>query len=126
MQRIDKWLWFSRALKTRSLAAAAVVDGRIRINGVRVDAPAKAVKPGDVVTATLPERVLVWKVLAPGERRGPASESRLLYEDVAPPAASAERSVAEQAPGERDDGAGRPTKQERRAIDRLLGRDRSR
>lgn len=119
MQRIDKWLWFSRALKSRSLAAAAVVEGRIRINGVKIDAPAKQVKAGDVVTASLPERVLVWKVLEDGTRRGPATESRLLYEDVAPPAPASPAHP----PAERDHGAGRPTKQERRAINRLLGRD---
>lgn len=117
MQRIDKWLWFSRALKTRSLAAAAVSDGRVRVNGVRIDAPAKAVKPGDVVTIGLPERTLVWKVVADGERRGPASEARLLYEGLSPPAP-----VAEPDAGGREPGTGRPSGRERRAIDRLLGR----
>lgn len=113
MQRIDKWLWYSRALKTRSLAAAAVSEGRVRVNGVRIDAPAKAVKPGDVVTIGLPARTLVWKVIAGGERRGPASEAQRLYDDLSPP---------DQGAGDRSPRAGRPEKRERRAIDRLLGR----
>lgn len=118
MERIDKWLWRSRALKTRSLAAAAVADGRVRLNGARIDAPAKQIRVGDVVTVTLPERVLVWKVLDFGERRGPAPEARLLYEDLSPPAAPAAAAERRDAPA-----AGpRPTKQERRAMDRLLGR----
>ncbi len=120
MQRIDKWLWFARAAKTRTLAATIVSEGRVRVNGARVDAPSRIVKAGDVVTVTLPERVIVWKALAPGERRGPPPEARLLYEDLSPPPAP--RPASEAPAAEREAGAGRPTKQERRAIDRLLGR----
>lgn len=119
MQRIDKWLWFARAVKTRTRAAEFVSEGRIRLNGQRIEVPAKTVKPGDVITMALPERTLVWKVLDVGERRGPASEARLLYEDLSPP------EPVEKAPAQpaREPGAGRPTKQERRAVARLLGRD---
>ncbi|MET0604975.1 MAG: RNA-binding S4 domain-containing protein, partial [Beijerinckiaceae bacterium] len=113
--RIDKWLWFARALKTRTLAATAVSEGRIRLNGGRIDAPSRVVRVGDVVTASLPERVLVWKILAEGDRRGPASEARLLYEDLAPPERPAAPTL--DPAGAREPGAGRPTKQERRAID---------
>jgi ribosome-associated heat shock protein Hsp15 len=115
--RVDKWLWFARALKTRTLAAATVAEGRVRVNGARIDAPSRPVKPGDVLTVTLPERVLVWKVTAEGARRGPASEARLLYEDLSPSPA-----LSPDAAPSRDPGVGRPTKQERRAIDRLLRR----
>lgn len=120
MQRIDKWLWFSRALKTRSQAAAAVAEGRIRVNGIRIDAPAKAVRPGDVVTAALTERLLVWKVLAAGDRRGPAEEARGLYEDLSPaptPRPDEDR-PAVPSPSSED----RPGKSEKKAIDRLLNR----
>ena len=119
MQRVDKWLWFARAVKTRTRAAEFVGEGRIRLNGQRVEAPAKSVKPGDVITMALPERTLVWKVLGVGDRRGPASEARLLYEDLSPaaPVGATPDSVGPQA------APGRPTKQERRAMARLLGRE---
>jgi ribosome-associated heat shock protein Hsp15 len=83
-QRLDKWLWFARAVKSRSLAAKLVESGAVRINRVRVDQPSHAVKPGDVLTIGIGPRVLVWRVLAFAERRGPAPEARTLYEDLAP------------------------------------------
>jgi len=88
----------------------------VRLNGARIDAPAKTVRAGDVVTVSLPERVLVWKVLEMGERRGPAAEARLLYEDMSP-------AVTAPTPREAPSPGARPTKQERRAMNRLLGRD---
>ncbi len=90
-QRLDKWLWFTRVVKTRSLAARLVTDGHVRVNSARVGTAAKVVKPGDVVTVALERHVRVLKVLAPGDRRGPATEARTLYEDLAPrPAAAAD------------------------------------
>jgi ribosome-associated heat shock protein Hsp15 len=82
-QRLDKWLWFARILKSRTLAAEAVAAGRIRVNRVRVAKPSYTVKPGDVVTVALRGKVLVLRILAAGERRGPPAEARALYEDVA-------------------------------------------
>lgn len=113
-QRLDKWLWYARALKSRTQAADLVLAGKVRINRERVEKPSQVVRPGDVLTAIIGGRVRVLKVLAPGDRRGPASEARLLYEDLSPPPA-----VSEPAPGARAAGAGRPTKRDRRAIDRL-------
>ena len=113
-QRIDKWLFFTRAVKSRSLAARLVQSGAVRINGVKVEQPAHSVKPGDGVTIRMERRVLVWRVLAPGARRGPADEARTLYEDLTP---AAEPQPAP--PASREAGAGRPTKRDRRAIDRL-------
>ncbi|RTL59740.1 MAG: RNA-binding S4 domain-containing protein [Hyphomicrobiales bacterium] len=81
-QRLDKWLWYARILKSRTLAAEAVAAGRIRVNRVRVAKPAYAVKPGDVVTVALRGKVHVLRILTTGERRGPPSEARTLYEDV--------------------------------------------
>ncbi|WP_237477638.1 RNA-binding S4 domain-containing protein [Lichenibacterium dinghuense] len=83
-QRLDKWLWFTRVVKTRSLAARLVTEGHVRINSVRVETASKSVKPGDVVTVALERHVRVLKVLAGGERRGPAPEAQTLYEDLAP------------------------------------------
>ena len=83
-QRVDKWLFFARAVKSRSLAAKLVQAGHVRLNREKIDQPAHAVKPGDVLTVRLERRVLVWRVLACGARRGPAEEARTLYEDLTP------------------------------------------
>ncbi len=86
-QRLDKWLWFARVVKTRSLAAKLVTDGHVRVNSARVETAAKAVKPGDVVTVALERTVRVMKVLSAGDRRGPAPEAQGLYEDLSAPSA---------------------------------------
>ena len=82
--RLDKWLWHARIAKSRSLAARLVEAGHVRINGLRADGPAKPVKPGDVLTIALERTVRVLEIVALGERRGPASEARTLYEDLSP------------------------------------------
>ena len=81
-QRIDKWLWFARVLKTRSLAAKLVLGGHVRVNSERVNDPAKMLKVGDVVTVGLERQVRVLKVLAPGTRRGPFTEARQLFTEL--------------------------------------------
>jgi ribosome-associated heat shock protein Hsp15 len=81
-QRVDKWLWFARIVKSRTLAAKLVTEGRIRVNAVRIETPAKAIGPGDVLTIALERDVKVLRILANGERRGPYSEARLLYLDL--------------------------------------------
>jgi ribosome-associated heat shock protein Hsp15 len=93
----------------------------VRLNGDRVGATSRPVKVGDVVTVALDRTVRIMKVTGFAERRGNADSTRVLYEDLTPkpdPAAP-----VDPAAGERDPGSGRPTKQERRAIDRLLGQD---
>ena len=81
-QRLDKWLWHARVVKTRSSAAALVEAGHVRINGVREKAPGHAVKTGDVVTIGLDRGVRVLKVTGFSERRGDPSAARVLYEDL--------------------------------------------
>ncbi|NNM71669.1 RNA-binding S4 domain-containing protein [Enterovirga aerilata] len=81
-QRLDKWLWFARFARTRTLAAKLVTQGAVRVNGVRTEAPARLVGAGDVLTIAAQHVTAVVRVLAAGERRGPAPEARLLYEDV--------------------------------------------
>jgi ribosome-associated heat shock protein Hsp15 len=81
-QRLDKWLWFARFAKTRTLAAKMVTSGYVRLNGQRTDNAAKAVAVGDVVTIALPRTTLVVRIEGIGERRGPAPEARLLYLDL--------------------------------------------
>jgi ribosome-associated heat shock protein Hsp15 len=118
-QRIDKWLWHARVVRTRSSAAALVDEGHVRLNGERVTANSQPVKAGDVVTIALDRTVRVIKVIGFAERRGDADAARTLGEDLTPKRDPA--GPAEPAAGVRDPGAGRPTKQERRALDRLRG-----
>jgi ribosome-associated heat shock protein Hsp15 len=121
LQRIDKFLWFARFFKSRTLAASVVTDGRVRVNGARCEKASTIVKAGDVLTFPAGPRVRVIKVLLGGERRGPASEAQTLYEDLTPPP---EARAAEPAPpAKRERGSGRPTKKERRAIDAWTGED---
>ncbi|RWQ59940.1 RNA-binding S4 domain-containing protein [Mesorhizobium sp.] len=122
-QRIDKWLFFSRAVKSRSLAAKLVVAGRVRINRDKAAQASDLVRVGDVLTITLERRIFVWKVLGTGSRRGPAEEARLLYEDISPPPTPKGEAVRDAIPALRDAGSGRPTKKERRETDRLFGDD---
>ena len=81
-QRLDKWLWFARFAKTRTLAAKLVTSGFVRLNGQRTDNAAKAVAIGDVVTVALAWTTLVVRIEGLGERRGPATEARQLYADL--------------------------------------------
>ncbi|MFD1626485.1 RNA-binding S4 domain-containing protein [Azospirillum griseum] len=114
--RIDKWLWYARFFKTRSLAAKICNDGGVRLSGAVVSKAHAAVKPGDVLTFAQGRHIRVVKVVALGTRRGPAPEAQALYDDLAPPVAEERLEDPYRAPG-----AGRPTKRDRRAIDALLG-----
>ena len=82
VQRLDKWLWFSRIQKSRTLAAQLVTDGKVRVNRARVTKPSHALRRGDVLTIALRGNVKILRVLATGHRRGPPPEARLLYEVV--------------------------------------------
>lgn len=120
-QRLDKWLFFSRAIKSRTLAQKVIASGAVRINAERTLSADARVGPGDVLTMVIHDRLMVWRVLDAGTRRGPASEAATLYEDLSPPPVP--RTERPATPGQRDPGAGRPTKKDRRAIDRLAGDD---
>jgi ribosome-associated heat shock protein Hsp15 len=122
-QRIDKWLWHARVVRTRTAAAALVNGGGVRLNGSRVAATSQPVRSGDVVTIALDRAVRVLKVTGFAERRGDADAARALCEDLSEDLSEARTSAPAPAVAPRDPGAGRPTKQERRAIDRLLGRE---
>ena len=80
--RLDKWLWQARFFKTRSLAARYVETSRCRVDGRVTDKPHAAVVPGMVLTFALGPRVRVIRIRALGERRGPASEARGLYDEI--------------------------------------------
>jgi ribosome-associated heat shock protein Hsp15 len=121
VQRLDKWLWFARIAKSRTLAAQLVQGGKVRVNRAKVAKPAQTVRPDDVLTIVIRGNIQVLKVLAPGARRGPPAEARLLYELLSAPAGSAPAQPA--ASGERSRGTGRPSKRERRLIDRFTERE---
>ena len=116
--RLDKWLWFARFVKTRSLATKLVVEGHMRVNGAPTQKAHYAVKPGDVLTFALGPHIRVIKVVALGSRRGPAAEAQTLYEDLDPPRPSVTQQAAAQFE-ERTPGAGRPTKRDGRKIAQL-------
>ena len=119
--RLDKWLWAARFFKTRSLATDAVEGGKVHVNGQRVR-PAKEVRLGDTLAITAGEN---WEVVvrALSERRGPAPEARLLYEETA--ASLAAREATKEARHYVADPAaerhGRPTKRDRRQLGRFSG-----
>lgn len=120
-QRIDKWLFFARVAKSRTLAGKLAVAGRVRVNGEKAHQPSFAIKPGDVLTITLEREILVLRVVGCGERRGPAPEAQMLYDDITPKPLDAGK--AEAVPAQREAGSGRPTKRDRRKTDRLRNPD---
>jgi ribosome-associated heat shock protein Hsp15 len=85
-QRLDKWLWFARVVKTREAAATLVESGHVRVNGTKVLKPGRDVKPGDVLTIVLDARVRVLRVSGLAPRRGTAAMARALYREPAMPA----------------------------------------
>ena len=81
-QRIDRWLWHARIVRTRDAAASLAGAGYVRINGVKIDAPGRFVRAGDVITVALDRNVRVLRVTGFAERRGPAGAGPSLYEDL--------------------------------------------
>ena len=116
--RIDKWLWTARFYRTRTLAAGAVEAGQVRVNGERVK-PAHNVAAG--ATVEVRRQGLAWSVVvtAIAERRGNAKEAALLYRETAESAAARERAIAERSAAVAQ-GAGRPTKRDRRKLEDFL------
>lgn len=117
-QRLDRWLWFARFFKSRTLAAKLCAGRRVRVNRQIIAKTSNAIKIGDVLTFPQGRTIRVIRVLDLGARRGPATEARLLYEDLSPPELDVKSTPERGAPG-RLAGTGRPTKRERRAVDRL-------
>jgi ribosome-associated heat shock protein Hsp15 len=87
-QRLDKWLWYARIVKSRSLAAKLIEAGCIRVNRQRVFKAATCVRSGDVLTASLRGRVRIIEICAIGQRRGPPSEAQTLFAELVPPGSS--------------------------------------
>ncbi len=120
--RIDKWLWFARVVKTRTLAKKLVLAGKVRINGVKTSSPSVNIVVSDTLTITLERRILVYRLAAIGTRRGPSSEAQLLYENLSPPVLKSNPVDRPARQALRDDGAGRPTKRERRKLSEFRGK----
>ncbi|MEE9545038.1 MAG: RNA-binding S4 domain-containing protein [Rhodospirillales bacterium] len=121
--RLDKWLWYARFFKSRSLATKLSAEGRIRVNGTRTVKAHHALKVGDVLTFSKGPHIRVVEVRALGVRRGPAAEAKTLYADLEPPwPKNRDEGAGRAAAAIRSPGAGRPTKAERRATDRLKGK----
>ena len=117
--RIDKWLWHARFFKSRTIASKLVQCGKLRLNRGIVRKSGTMLKLGDVLTFPQGSLIRVIEVVKLSERRGPASEAQTLYKDLSPPPTSKPKPSALSA---RPRGSGRPTKSERRAIDRLRNR----
>jgi ribosome-associated heat shock protein Hsp15 len=120
--RIDKWLWAARFFKTRTLATAAAVGGKVHVNGERAK-PARPVHVGDRVRVRVGPYEHVVVVRGVADRRGPARHAQALYEET-PESLAARQRLADQhrlAPAPRFQGRGRPTKKDRRTIERLRG-----
>ncbi|MCX7566395.1 RNA-binding S4 domain-containing protein [Sulfitobacter sp. F26169L] len=112
--RLDKWLWYARFFKTRSLAATIVAGGAVRINGTPASKRSTTITAGDVLTFAKDDHIRVIRVEACGVRRGPAPEAQALYTDLDPPARKPKDIVPHNPAFE---GKGRPTKRDRRQLD---------
>lgn len=118
--RLDRWLWAARFFKTRGLASEAVAGGKVHLNGSRTK-PAKPVRVGDALRVRIGPYDWFVTVRAVTERRGPPRDAQLLYDETADGRAARER-LAEAhkiAPAPTYRGKGRPTKKQRREIERL-------
>ncbi|MGJ8544920.1 MAG: RNA-binding S4 domain-containing protein [Sulfitobacter sp.] len=114
--RLDKWLWFARFFKTRSLAATKVAAGAVRVNGASVSKRSTLVAVGDVLSFMQGDVLRIIEIAAIGTRRGPAPEAQALYLDKTPPKPPKEDAVPQNPSFE---GKGRPTKRDRRKTDLL-------
>jgi ribosome-associated heat shock protein Hsp15 len=120
--RLDKWLWYARLYKSRTLAGAEVNGGGFRVNRDLVKKASQALQVGDVITFSKGPYVRVVEVAALGARRGPASEAQMLYNDLNPPESQPSTRTPKAKPGAfgyREPGAGRPTKKQRREVEQL-------
>ncbi|MBA2126003.1 RNA-binding protein [Hyphomicrobium methylovorum] len=133
-QRIDQWLWFARIVKSRTLAQELIERGKVRLNRVKVVKPSTVVKPGDGLTLVAGRIIRSFEIVAIGVRRGPAREAQLLYRDLTAPQpregianrkpkdSETQDAMPPADPAVREQGAGRPTKRDRREIEKFKRR----
>ncbi len=120
-RRLDKWLWYARFFKSRSLATKFCASGKLRLNEKVVRKAHHGLHVGDVLTFPRGRDIRVVRVVDLGTRRGPAPEAQALYDDLDPPQARKKSDPRPLRAAERESGSGRPTKRERRATDKLKG-----
>ncbi len=124
-QRLDRWLWYARIFKTRTLAAKFVQDGHVRVTRnqttTRAEKPSFTVRLDDTLVFTRGEQLRILIIVALADRRGPAAEAQTLYTDQSPPRPPKEERSS--APFSREKGAGRPTKKDRRELQALKTND---
>lgn len=121
--RIDKWLWHARFFKSRTLAGKFCQTGQLRVNDQRITKAHVQVGPEDVLTFPKANAIKVVKIKAIGTRRGPAPEAQGLYEDLSPLPPKRDAMPRPAPAAQREPGSGRPTKAERRALDKLKNSD---
>ena len=122
--RLDKWLWAARFFKTRSLATEAVDGGRVQVNGERVK-PSRAVHSGDLLAIRIGPYAWTVTVTGLSSRRGPATEARLLFTESDESRLAREDTIARLKAARPINPLhkGRPTKRDRRELDRLRGEE---
>ncbi|MCA1925236.1 MAG: RNA-binding S4 domain-containing protein [Thiobacillus sp.] len=120
--RVDKWLWAARFFKTRSLALAAIENGRVRLDGQRVK-PSREVRPGDRLAIRIGEHEWVLTIRGLAMQRGPAAVAQQLYEEDADSHARRQQQLRERKLNAAPEAGirGRPTKRDRRLIHRFTG-----
>lgn len=117
--RVDKWLWYGRFFKTRSLAAKIVSSGGVRVNGSHIKKSSALIKVGDTLTFAQSRDVRVIKIAKLGNRRGPAAEAQSLYEDLAPISKNDQNDVKLDRKHPDSMHSGRPTKKARRNLEAI-------
>ena len=123
-ERIDKWLWHARFFKSRTLASVLIKGKKLRLNSLRISKPSVLIKAGDILTFPKANSVKVIEVRTIATRRGPASEAQLLYNDLSPdPVRIDPLDPRTMKVPTRPQGMGRPTKADRRALDKLRDSD---
>ena len=120
-QRIDVWLWHARFYKTRSLATKMIRGGKVRLNGSLCKKASSLIVCNDILTFIRSDEILIAKVVSIGTRRGPAPEAQMLYENLTLPKEAPQQKSKDMV-AVRPRGSGRPTKTQRRAIDKLMNK----
>ncbi|MFT4999273.1 MAG: ribosome-associated heat shock protein Hsp15 [Paracoccaceae bacterium] len=113
--RLDKWLYFARFFKTRTLSGKVITSGHVRVNSQKILKSSAVVGAGDTLTFAQEQRIRVIEIVDIGSRRGPADEAQALYKDLTPPEEPSSKPLVER--------GGRPTKQDRRAVLRMKGKE---
>mgnify|MGYP001003414637 FL=1 len=117
--RLDTWLWYARFYKSRSLSSKAILSGKLRINSNKITKPATKVKTNDVLTLNYVNEIRVIQIQSLGSRRGPASEAQSLYIDLTEDRIGSSN-VKSKIEKSKKDSNKRPTKKDRRLLDKIV------